>query len=57
MTLTLREDGVVILAPEPPPFATGVGRHLPLALSRSNGLLLRTMSFAPRPYRTVNDSQ
>ena len=55
MTLTLREDGVVIIVPEPPPHAHGVRRDMPLAFNRSKGLLLRTVSFWPRPAQTAND--
>src|SRR5690349_20027495 len=51
MTLTLREDGVVILAPAPPPYAHGVRRDMPLAFNRGNGLVLRSVSFWPRPAR------
>ena len=55
MTLTLREDGVVILAPAPPPYAHGVRRDMPLAFNRSKGLVLRSVSFWPRPAQTAND--
>lgn len=55
MTLTLREDGIVDIAPAPPPYAHGVRRDMPLAFNRSKGLLLRTVSFWPRPAHTAND--
>jgi hypothetical protein len=55
LTLTLREDGVVDVAPAPPLYAHGVRRHMPLAFNRSKGLLLRTVSFWPRPAHTAND--
>jgi hypothetical protein len=41
MTLTPREDGVVIIAQGTPPHAQGVRRDMPLAFNRSKGLLLR----------------
>jgi hypothetical protein len=55
MTLTLREDGIVIIVPGPPPYAHGVCRDMPLAFNRSKGLLLRSISFSPRPVSTAND--
>jgi hypothetical protein len=55
MTLTLSEDGVVIIAPGPPPCAHGVRRDMPLAFNRSKGLLLRSISFWPRPVTTASD--
>jgi hypothetical protein len=55
MTLTLREDGVVVVAQGPPPHAHGVRRDMPLAFNRSQGLLLRSISFSPRPVTTAND--
>jgi hypothetical protein len=55
MTLTLREDGSVIVAQGSPPHAHGVRRNMPLAFNRSKGLLLRSISFSPRPVTTAND--
>lgn len=55
MTLALREDGVVVLAPGPPQRAHGIRRAMPLAVNRSRGLLLRSVSFWPRPSQSAND--
>jgi len=55
MTLTLRDDGVVEIAAAPPLYAHGLRRDMPLAVNRSKGLLLRTVSFWPRPAHTAND--
>jgi hypothetical protein len=55
VTLTLKEDGVVEVVPGVPPYAHGVRRDMPLAFNRRKGLLLRTVSFWPRPAHTAND--
>jgi hypothetical protein len=54
--LDAREDGMVVIAPERPLYAHGVRRDVPLAISRRNGLLLRSVSFWPRPSHTANDA-
>src|SRR5947209_14841797 len=55
MTLKLGEDGVVAIAHGRPPHAHGIRRDMPLAFNRSRGLLLRSVSFWPRPITTAND--
>lgn len=55
MTLKLGDDGVVEVVPGAPPHAHGVRRDMPLAFNRNKGLLLRSVSFWPRPCTTAND--
>ena len=54
-TLALSEDGRVVLEVRPH-YAHGLRNDLPLTISRRPGMLLRSVSFWPRPSSTVNES-
>src|SRR5436309_2170593 len=53
MTLALLEDGRIVLESRPP-YTHGVQADMPLTVTRRQGMLLRSVSFWPRPSSTVN---